>query len=163
MGKWPGRERILIACRETSRKKVQDSEHTIILSQIGDVHNRIQLSTVPFPGQPQSRVVSICLNISQRTRISLHPVAWWFFNEAWASGIRVPVVIGEVMKTRMGERATETIATLSLASLEGHDQIERTSGKFAPPHGDNTGTVVADWCAHAPFVRMGREVFDHAR
>jgi hypothetical protein len=94
------------------------------------------------------------VNIGQRTRVSLHPVARWFVNEARASRIRVPVVIGEVMKARMGERATEPIAAPVLASLERYDQIERASGDSAPAHCNDTGIGIAFRRAYAAIAEQ---------
>src|SRR5262249_37361912 len=76
--------------------------------------------------QPRGCVTDISLDAAEGGGILLQSVARRFGDEARTSRIGIPVVIGEVMKTRMGERAAEPVVLLVLAFFERHDQVERT-------------------------------------
>src|SRR5262245_24663946 len=94
-------------------------------------------SSASGPGQPRGCVANVSLDVGKRTGTQLHCVARCFGNEGRTSCIRVPVIISEVMKTGMGERAAQPVTRPVLAFFECHDQVKNPIRHRALAHSDD--------------------------
>src|SRR5439155_14113416 len=75
--------------------------------------------------------------------------------------IRVPVVVHEVMKARLGYPSTERVALLVFRSLESDDQVEGAPDLLALANGDDARVLFAVGNADRAFMRMSRKISNH--
>src|SRR5580704_8888151 len=83
-----------------------------------------QPSVVGHGRQPQGQVAHVGLYIGEPRWIFLHGVPRSLFHEARTAHFDIPVVVGKVVKARLGDGAAEPLAVPVTPSLEGDGEIE---------------------------------------
>src|SRR5439155_24735710 len=103
-------------------------------------------------------VANVCLDVVERVRFAVDAVARRLADKTRRALIRVPVVVHEVMKTRLGYPSTEHVALLVFRSLESDDQVEGAPGLPAFADGDDARVLFAVGNADRAFMGMSRKI-----
>src|SRR6202171_3117454 len=83
-----------------------------------------QPSVVGHARQPQGQVAHGGLDIGEPRWIFLYCVPRTLFHEARTAHFDIPVVVGKVVKARLGDGAAEPVAVPVIPPLEGDGEIE---------------------------------------
>src|SRR5437660_10500148 len=87
--------------------------------------------------KPDSQVANVCLYVVESVRIARDAVARRLADKTRCALLRVPVVVHEVMKARLGYSSTKRVALLFFRSLESDDQVECATGLPAFANSDD--------------------------
>src|SRR5437660_11141202 len=111
--------------------------------------------------KPDSQVANVCLYVVESVRIARDAVARRLADKTRRALIRIPVVVHEVMKARLGYPSTERVALLVFRPLERDDQVECAPGLPAFASSNDTRVLFAVGNAHRAFMGMSRKISNH--
>src|SRR5438445_39624 len=125
----------------------------MILPVSGCQSRSICREIVVFPAQLPPRIESV--------RIARYAVARMLADKTRRALIRIPVVVHEVMKARLGYSSTERVALLFFRSLESDDQVECATGLPAFANGNDARVLFTVGNADRAFMGMSRKISNH--
>src|SRR5437870_2936553 len=108
--------------------------------------------------KPDSQVANVCLYVVERVQLARDAVARRLADKTRRALLRIPVVVHEVMKARLGYPSTERVALLVFRSIESDDQVECASGLLAFADGDDARVLFTVGNADRAFMWMSRKI-----
>src|SRR5258708_475297 len=107
-------------------------------------------------------VTHIGLNVIEPGGILSNRVTGWLDNETRTTFVGIPVVIGEMVKTRLGHYASPPVTVLVICTINCDREVKRPSGRQALASRNNARSSAIIRNTHRPLVRMGGEKLDHS-
>src|ERR1043165_4492060 len=115
----------------------------------------------PLTREPHGNVADVGFDVFERLWFAPVAVAGRLREEAGTALVGVEVVIHEVMKARLGDSATESVAVRVGSSVERDGEVERAPRRLAHARCDDARRVLARGDSDRAFVRVrGEEAYD---